>query len=293
MGMKKVLVLMVLVTALVLALAPSVQAQDVEEVWDYDGDYDDEIEVYVDATTKADPGDDIEVTVSGEAQDDLENVTMDFWIEGSSEEGDERWESDGEEVLYRDDLEDGDDFDEEFEFEIPVDTDYGMVLGHITCEWDYPIDTDEFEEHSFDIVFPMTYVLGAISEEDFEELQDDYNDLQDDYTTLITQRDSLQNDLNTLQNDHDSLTATYNSLKSSHDSLQTEYTNLSSSYDDLQVDYNSLNSEHNSLQADYDSLESSYEAATAYTTYTYILAATTVIFVITTIIFATRKSSSI
>jgi len=293
MGMRKNLVLMVLVTALVLALAPSVQAQDVEEVWDYEGDYDDEIEVTVDATTKADPGDDIEVTVSGEAQDDLENVTMDFWIEGSSEEGDERWESDGEEVLYRDDLEDGDDFDEEFEFEIPVDTDFGMVLGHITCEWDFLIDTDEYEEHTFDIVFPMTYVQGAISEEDFEELQDDYNDLQEDYTGLIAERDNIQNLYNSLSSDYNSLTDTYDSLQSSHNSLETEYTNLSNSYDDLQGDYNSLNSEHNSLQADYDALELSYEAAAAYTTYTYILAATTVIFVITTIIFATRKSSSI
>lgn len=297
---------MVLVTALLLSLASgvSVQAAEVEKVWDYEGTYDGEIEVSVDATTEAAPGDEITVVIEGEALDDLENVLMEFWIEGTEEEGAERWESADEEVLDED-LDDGDDWDEEYDFEIPDTADPGMVLGHIFCEWEVEErvstdpDIDEWIEHSFDIVFPMTYLPGAVSKEEYEELQGDYEELQDAYAETVSERDKWKNDYDDLTSDYNSLQATYesevSSLKASYDSLKSEHATLVSDKNTLQTKYNSLESDYTSLLGDYDDLESEHAATAAelssYTTYTYILAVATVVFIITTVIFMARRST--
>jgi len=293
---------MVLVTALLLSLASCVYvAAEEEVVWQYEGDYDGEIEVGVSAPVQADPGDEITVTVEGEAKEDLEGVTMDIWVEGSAEEGAERWKSDEKSVLSYDDLADGDDFDEEFEFEIPETADPGMMLGHITCEWDiWDEDLEDYVTHSFDIAFPMTYLLGAITEAEFEKLQEDYAELQAVYTEAVSERDKWKTDYNSLRSDYDSLIATFEGLNSSYQSLQTDYkslqadySQLSSNYDDLETRFSSLESEHKSLLAEYDALESDYEATARelsnYTTYTYALVVATVIFLVTTIIFAVRR----
>jgi len=299
---RKIVFLMVSAALLLsLAFGVSVQAEEVELVWEYEGDYADEIEVVVEATTKAYPGDDITVAIGGEAQEDLYDVTMDIWIKGSAEEGAERWESDEESVLYGDDLEYGDDFYEEYEFEIPETADPGMMLGHITCEWDiWDADLEDYVTHSFDTAFPMTYLMNK----DYEDLQEDYANLQKDYaglktnyTDLSSKYNSLQTSYNSLKSDYDSLKTTYNSLKSSYDSLKSEHDTLVSDYVDLQKKYTSLDSEHKTLQGDYDTLESEYEATASelsnYTTYTYALAAATIIFVVTTIIFAVRKPKTV
>jgi len=298
---RKVAVLMVLVTALLLSLASVVRVQAaVESVWDYDGDYDNEIEVSVRATDIARPGDEITVEIDGEAKEDLADVLMDIWVEGSYEEGTERWESDTEEVLSED-LDDGDDFGEEYAFEIPETADPGMIVGHVRCEWEveleFEVDTEVYYEwvtHSFDVAFPMTYLLG-VTEEEFKALQEDYAELQAVYTELVSERDKWKTDYTSLKSDYDSLTATYDGLKSSYDSLKSERDTLVSEKDALQKEYNSLDSEHKTFLDEYDALKSEREATTIelsnYTTYTYALAITTIIFVVTTLIFAVRKPS--
>jgi len=298
---RKTVVLMVLATALLLSLASVVRVQAaVESVWDYDGDYDNEIEVSVRATDIARPGDEITVEIDGEAKEDLANVEMDIWVEGSYEEGTEPWESDTEEVLSED-LDDGDDFSEEYAFNIPETADPGMIVGHLRCEWEVQVevDTDVYEwvTHSFDVAFPMTYLLGAVTEEEFEALQEDYAELQAVYTKTITELDKWKNDYTSLKSDYDSLDATYDSLKSSYDSLKSEHTTLVSEKDALQKEYTSLDSEHKTLLDEYDALKSEHEATAGelsnYTTYTYALAITTIIFVVTTIIFAVRKPKTV
>ena len=123
---RKIVVLMVLVTALLLPLASGVQAEEVDLVWEYEGGYDNEIEVSVEATTKASPGDTIDVTVTAEAREDLEDVDMDIWIEGTEDEGDEFWESDAE-IVINEDLDDGEDVEEDFEFDVPETADFGII----------------------------------------------------------------------------------------------------------------------------------------------------------------------
>jgi len=292
----KVVVLMVLVTALLLSLAFSSNAEAEVLVWEYKDYYDNEIEVKVYATTEAYPGDTIDVTVKAEAQEDLHDVDMDIWIEGTEGEGNETWASDKESVVSGD-LDDGEDVDEDFEFEIPETADPGMMVGHISCDWEAEeeVDTDVYEwiVHSFDTAFPMTYLLNK----GYEDLQEDYAELQTDYTEAISERDKLKTDYTSLKSDYDSLTATYDSLKSKYDTLESDYETLSSENDALQKKYNSLDSEHKSLQTEYDDLESEYEATAGelnnYKTYTYALAVATVIFVVTTIIFAVRKPKTV
>jgi len=294
------IVVLVLVTALLLPSASSSNVEaEVSLVWEYTGYYDDEIEVGVEAVVEAYPGDTIGVTVIAEAKEDLNDVDMDIWIEGTKGEGNETWTSDKESVI-NEDLDDGDDVEEDFEFEVQETADPGMMVGHISCEWEvkieFEVDTELYYEwvaHSFDVAFPMTYLLNK----DYEDLQEDYTELQADYTEVVSERDKLKTDYTSLKSDYDSMQATYDSLKSKYDSLESDYKTLVSENDALQKKYNSLDSEHKSLQAEYDGLESEHEATVGelsnYTTYTYALAVATVIFVITTIIFAIRKPKTV
>jgi len=290
---------MVLVAALLLSLASSSNAEAEVLVWEYKDRYDDEIEVKVYGTVQAYPGDTIDVTVKAEAQEDLNDVDMDIWIEGTKDEGNETWASDKESVVSGD-LDDGEDVEEDFEFEVPETADSGMMVGHISCEWEveveFEVDTEPYYEwvaHSFDIAFPMTYLLNK----DYEDLQEDYTELQADYTELVSERDKLKTDYTSLKSDYDSLDATYDSLKSSYDPLKSKYDTLVSDYDVLQKNYNSLDSEHKTLLDEYDALKSEHEATTIelsnYTTYMYALAITTIIFVVTTIIFALRRPKTV
>jgi len=295
----KIVALMVLVTALLLSLASISNAEAEVLVWEYKDRYDNEIEVKVYATVQAYPGDTIDVTVKAEAQEDLNDVDMDIWIEGTTDDGNETWASDKESVISGD-LDDGEDVDEDFEFEVPETADPGMMVGHISCEWEveevFTVDTTEVSEwvaHSFDVAFPMTYLLNK----DYEDLQEDYAELQTDYTKVISERDKLKTDYNSLKSDYDSLNVTFDSLKSKYDTLESDYKTLLGEKDALQKKYNSLDSEHKALQAEYDALGSEYEATVGelsnYKTYMYALAVTTVIFVITTIIFAVRKPKTV
>ena len=92
---RRIVVPLMLVTTILLSLASSlIAAAEVESVWKYEGDYKDEIEVEVNATTTAYPGDDVDVTLRVKAKEDLEDLTLYIWVEGSQEEGAKSWESD-------------------------------------------------------------------------------------------------------------------------------------------------------------------------------------------------------
>jgi len=90
----------------------------------------------------------------------------------------------------------------------------------------------------------------------------------------------------THQLSYDELLANYNSLKDDYDSLNNKY-------ETLQATYNSLSTNHSSLQTDYDELESKYNALTSeletFRNLNYLLIATAIIFIATTVLFAVRK----
>mgnify|MGYP001047578324 CR=1 FL=1 len=291
---RKILALMVLMTTLLLPLASKTSAQIEEEnVWDYEGTYEDYIAVEVTTPAQAYPGDEITIEVLAEAQEDLEDVVVDIWVVGTLGEGTESWESDVESgVIDVSTLDEGDDETGDCSVEIPEDVDPGLICGYIYCEF---YSMADFETYSFETGFPITYLLGAITQEEFEALQEDYAKLQASYTDLSSKYSSLQTSYNSLKSDYDSLKATYDSLKSSYDPLKSKYDTLVSDHDVLQKEYSSLDSEHKTLLDEYDALKSEHEATTIelsnYTTYTYALAITTIIFVVTTIIFAVRKPS--
>lgn len=248
------------------------------------------------APYQAYPGDTIEVRVSAEAEEDLDNIYLTIDIFGSKpkegKEGYDDWEDDIR-VLRGVDWDEGDDKDHKYDVEIPEDSDPGLVYGHITAEW---TTVEDYEDHTYAESFTITYIMNK----DYEDLQEDYEDLSSEYDKLKTDYEDLSSthsDLlatyDSLKSDYNSLNATYDSLKSSHDSLQTDYSELSSNYDALQEDYKSLNSEYNSLLADYEALESEYETSVSELgtsrNLMYVFVVTTVVFIATSIILFMRK----
>jgi len=89
---RKIIALSVLVTALLLSLAPGVVAVE-ETVWEYEGYFERYIEVKVTAPAQAYPGDRITIKVEVRAREDLEDVVVDVRVIGTKEEGTESWKS--------------------------------------------------------------------------------------------------------------------------------------------------------------------------------------------------------
>jgi len=295
---KSIIALLVLATTLLLSLAPGLIAQvETRSVLSFT---EEDLRVRVYAPYQTYPGDTIEVRVDAEALEDLIDVTITVGVFGSkSEAGKEGYDSWEDEISVVDGVDwDADEGkDKKYDVDIPSDSDPGLVYGHITAEWTTAADDID---HTYAESFTITYVMNK----DYEELQEDYKDLSSkydklkaDYDKLTTTYNNLQTTYNSLKSDYDSLNATFDSLTSEYDTLESDYKTLLSEKDALQKKYNSLDSEHKALQAEYDALGSEYEATVGelsnYKTYMYALAVTTVIFVITTIIFAVRKPKTV
>jgi hypothetical protein len=303
---KKIVVLSVLVAALLLSLAPGLIAEvETRRVLSFT-EWGLRVRVY--APYQAYPGDTIEVRVTARALEDLADIYITIDIFGSkSEEGKEGYDSwdDYIRFLRGVDWVEGDDKDRDYDVEIPEDSDPGLVYGHVTAEWTTVLDG---KDHTYAESFTITYIMN----EDYENIKDlledhgyvgnetGLEDLLEDYDATLSERDAAiserdrwKTDYASVKSDYDSLKATYNSLRSSYDSLEADYKTLSSDYDALQKKYKSLDSEHKSLLADYEDLESDHETTLGelsnYRTYTYALAVATVIFIVTTIIFAVRR----
>jgi len=315
---RKVIALSVLATALLLSLAPGLIAEvETRRVLSFT-EWDLRVRVY--APYQAYPGDTIEVRATAEAVEELYDVTITIDIFGSKSDAEGRlgydsWEDDISFVSGVDwEAEEGK--DREYDVDIPEDSDPGLVYGQVTAEWTTAAD---LEDHTYTESFTITYIMN----EDYENIKDlledegyagnetGLEDLLEDYDAAFSERDaaiserdkwksdytSLKSDYDSMKSDYDSMKATYDSLKSSYESLESEHATLVSEKDALQKKYNSLDSEHKTLQAEYDGLESEYEATAGelnnYKTYTYALAVATVIFVVTTIIFAVRKPKTV
>jgi len=311
MGRRKVVALSVLATALLLSLASGLIAQEeTRRVLSFT-EWDLRVRVY--APYQAYPGDTIEVRVTAEAVEDLEDVTITIDIFGSKSDAEGRlgydsWEDDISFVSGVDwEAEEGK--DREYDVDIPEDSDPGPVYGQVTAEWTTAADG---EDHTYAESFTITYIMNedyenvkdlledegyAGNETGLEDLLEDYDAAFSERDAAISERDKWKSDYTSLKSDYDSMKATYDSLKSKYDSLESDYKALLSEKDALQKKYNSLDSEHKSLQAEYDGLESEYETTAGelnnYKTYMYALAVATVIFVITTIIFAVRKPKTV
>jgi len=307
---RKVIALSVLATALLLSLAPGLVAEvETRRVLSYSGSG---LRVRVYAPYQAYPGDTIEVRVTAEALEDLDDIYITVDVFGSlpseGKEGYDSWEDDFS-VLRGADWDVGDDKDADYDVDIPDGSDPGLVYGYIECEWE---TRDDGELHTHTEAFTITYIMNkdyenikdlledegyAGNETGLEYLLEDYDAAFSERDAAISERDKWKSDYTSLKADYDSTKATYDSLKSSYDSLESEHATLVSEKDALQKKYNSLDSEHKSLLAEYDDLESGYETTAGelnnYKTYTYALAVATVIFVVTTIIFAIRKPKTV
>lgn len=82
------------------------------------------------------------------------------------------------------------------------------------------------------------------------------------------------------------LSRDYANLQNRYGALQSNYNGLRSSYNKLRDDYNGLLNEYNRLKSDYDELLSRYNALIGTTTpayLTYVFAATTIIFLLTSV----------
>jgi len=288
---KKILILLSIACLLLFASSSTAMAEETRRVLSFT---EEGLRVRVYAPYQAHPGGTIEVRVTAEALEDLDDIYLTIDIFGSKskegKEGYDSWEDDIS-VLRAVDWEEGDDKDKKYDVEIPEDSDPGLVYGHVTAEWTTANDTYTYAES-----FTITYVLNK----DYEDLQEDYKDLSSKYNKLKTDYDNLsstysglQATYNSLKSDFDSLTATYDSLKSKYDSLESEHNTLISDYSALQKKYTSLDSDYKSQLADYESLKSEYEASVGELgtsrNLMYVFVVTTIVFIATSIILFARK----
>ena len=278
---RRIVVPLMLVTTILLSLASSlIAAAEVESVWKYEGDYKDEIEVEVNATTTAYPGDDVDVTLRVKAKEDLEDLTLYIWVEGSQEEGAKSWESD-KGRLWLPELEENEDEEEDLVFEIPDTADPGITVGHITCKWKTEI-RGKYERHSFDIAFLITYLKNKA----YEDLLVEYAELEADYTRALEDIEQLEADITEWESKYETLEDDYESLESSHETLRAEYAELESKYETAISERDAAISERDAARLERDAIA---DELSNFKTYVYILLGTTILFVATSIIFGVRK----
>ncbi len=225
-----------------------------EEAWAYNGDYDDEIKITVDATTQAAAGDKIDVTVYAKAKVDIEDVDFYFSVQGTTGKGSDTWATD-EEHPVNEDLDEGDSASEDLEFEVDDKSDTGMILGHIVGEW---TETDSGETRTIDIMFPITYITGGVTEEEYTALQAKYNTVSTQYNTLSTQYNTLNGKYTTLEENNLELTAQYDALNTSYSTISANYGTLQTTLEGLTSDYNTLESDLNTLETQYTSLQTQF-----------------------------------
>ena len=138
---------------------------------------------------------------------------------------------------------------------------------------------DSYNNDIQNVVVEDGYFFDTDSLYDVSPELKDYDELLANYTQLKT--------------DYDELLANYTQLQTNHDSMQSSYNSLQTTLSSLNSTYNSLRANYSSLQIDFDELESKYNDSTGELgtsrNLNYILVATTIIFVATTVLFATRK----
>ncbi len=293
---KRKMLALLMITMLSLVASSTLVQAATSEVWNYEGAYDNEINITVEATTSANPGDTIDVTVIGEASADLENVDIYIYIQGTTDEGTETWATD-EEYAISDDMNDNDDFEESFEFDVDDNSDSGMIIGHIVGEWTiFDDDLAADVDHSFDIAFPITFISGGISEEDYTALQTTYTQLQTQYAALEDDVTELEVNNSELTLENAALNTAIEDLTTIYDALQTDLDELSNDLTDLETQYNALNTQYNSLQTESDALQEKYDATVAELntnrTYLYVFIATTGIALVATIWLASKNMRS-
>jgi len=155
---------------------------------------------------------------------------------------------------------------------ISIDMDWLEKLSSSPYGYHYTWDSwllDAYNKPFMDAVFPL-YAERMLQK--YVEMESSFNELAANYTSL--KRD-------------------YEDLQLSHASLQEAYQALESEINKLTANYTSLEEDHQQLQSNYASLQESYESLNEslknQTYLTYVLTATTVIFIATTIYFAKKK----
>lgn len=92
---------------------------------------------------------------------------------------------------------------------------------------------------------------------------------------------------------YDELQFDYNDLEDEYDYLEHEYESLNTNYQSLQTDYNQYTETHSHSDSEYNSLQSSHNTLNGELniakTLNYVMVATTVVFIASTIYFARRK----
>jgi len=298
MNSEKVVALLSVAFLLFLAFSCSTAVAETRSVFTYT-EYGISVKVY--APYRAYPGDYITVRVWVKALVDLDEVTVTITVFGSKSLGYDDWEK---EITALDgvDLDLGEISDDDYKFRVPIDSDPGLIYGHIYCEW-----TRAAGAESHDDSFIMTYLKNRAYEDlqvKYNDLLAKYNDLLNKYNRLLADYNALKADYSTLKtsydkakSDYNSLKASYDSLKSSNEKLQADYKTLRSDYDTLQGKFKALDSDYNSLKAEFTDLKSKYEAGVGELGSTrnlmYVFVVTTVVFIATTIIFVVRRPKAI
>ena len=108
-----------------------------------------------------------------------------------------------------------------------------------------------------------------------------------EYVELMEQYDSLNSSYSLLQTDYHSLNSTYYNLLLNYTRLQEDYDSLNASYSFLQTDYASLTSTYTELEQEHQSIISELNTIR---TLMYILTATTILFIATTVYYRRKRS---
>ena len=181
---------------------------------------------------------------------------------------------------------------------------YALLINEeVTSVTELPISNSTHVFLYFTYVH-STHTVIIFSWEDlldrFIELLADYQSLNATYIELLDAHDELLADYTELNSTYHALLLNYTELLGNYDSLQTNFTSLQSDYNslnsalnDLQEDYDALNALYNNLNATYNDLKSEQEATFSKLNnmrdLMYAFIATTILFIVTTVYFATRK----
>ena len=122
----------------------------------------------------------------------------------------------------------------------------------------------------------------------------EYAKLMSKYVNLTTSYEALNTSYISLENKYNELTVNYNKLNVTYYALNSSYDRLAKNYKELNTTYYTLKTNHDLLQSNYSNIETSYNALKKEYEFTtkimYLLMATTIIFIATTIYFAKRRS---
>ena len=191
MNNKKVTTLLILTIPLLTLTFGSVVQFAVSEptallAWSYESEG---ILVEVYAPSQAYPGDVVPISVKVNATAELRDVYVILWIFGSKYGNCTNWNSTSLEILYGAGLDSGEGVDERYDLEVPLDSDPGLVYGHMVCKW----MSLDLQDHSKYDSLSITYLKNKAFEElqnKHEELQNKYQEINASYTDLKSKNQS-------------------------------------------------------------------------------------------------------